>query len=221
MTVIHHPSEAVLMAYGAGSLGEGQALVVAAHLSSCPICRDHVASLEAVGGSLLDTIAPEAMTVGALEAILARLDDLPADIPPPPPPPAPASLGIEVDLPAPLRAALTPDMSWQLTGPGMRQLVIHPERHSGGPSTRLLRIAPGVRVPGHGHPGLELTLVLDGGYTDPHGHFGPGDVAELEADTHHQPVTDRGRDCICLVSFDAPIEFQDTALGPLQRLFGR
>jgi len=89
MSVTHHPSDAVLVAYGAGSLGEGLALVVAGHLAFCPRCRDRIASIEAVGGALLEEIEPQApeaaMDPGALDAMLARLDTLPADVPLPPP----------------------------------------------------------------------------------------------------------------------------------------
>ncbi len=224
MSVTHHPSDAVLIAYGAGSLGEGLALVVAGHLASCPRCRDQVASLEAVGGTLLDEVAPEAMDPGALDAILARLDGLPADAPPPPPPAAPASLKLDFDVPPALSASLAApgaDTAWRVVGPGVRQLVLHRPRVPGGPTAMLLRIAPGRKMPDHGHRGLEMTLVLDGGYTDAMGHFVAGDVAEVEPDTDHRPIADKGRDCVCLVAVDAPIEFRGPILGPLQRMFGR
>jgi putative transcriptional regulator len=99
-------------------------------------------------------------------------------------------------------------------------LVIHPERRPGGRTTLLFRIAPGGSFPIHGHGGLELTLVLDGGFTDSQGHFAAGDVAEVETGTDHQPVIDTGRDCICLVSLDGPLEFRDDGLEPLHRMPG-
>lgn len=227
MSVTHHPSDAVLVAYGAGSLGEGLALVVAGHLAFCPRCRDRIASIEAVGGALLEEIEPQApeaaMDPGALDAMLARLDTLPADVPLPPPA-APVGLKLDFDVPPALRASLaTPgaDTAWRMAGPGVRQLVLHRPRHVGGPTAMLMRIAPGRKMPVHGHRGVEMTLVLDGGFSDEMGHFVAGDVAEVDPDTDHTPVADRGRDCICLVAVDAPIEFRGPILGPLQRLFGR
>jgi putative transcriptional regulator len=211
------------MAYGAGSLGEGPALVVAGHLAACPRCRDRVATLETVGGALLDTVEPMDMTEGALTALLARLDDLPEDAPPPPSPPQPAALDLDIMLPAPLRARLADpeaDKTWLEVEPGVQQLVLHKPRHPGGPTTMLLRITPGRKMPRHGHRGLEMTLVLDGGYRDALGHFVAGDVAEVERGMDHQPITDSGRNCVCLVALDAPLEFWNPAPGPLQRLFG-
>ena len=49
-----HPSDALLMAYAAGSLDEGQSLVVATHLQLCPSCRHRLQLMEAVGGVLLE-----------------------------------------------------------------------------------------------------------------------------------------------------------------------
>lgn len=221
MTATHHPSDAVLMAYGAGALGEGLALVVATHVALCPRCAAEVARLEAVGGGLLEDIEPAALDDAALDALLARLDgpdgEPAARAAPPLPPPVLPGLGIA--LPEPLRRSLAgADMAWRFVSPGVRQIVLQPPARPGAPSTRLLRVAAGQKVPAHGHRGLELTLVLEGGYTDTLGHFGAGDLSELEADADHQPMADAGVDCICLVALDAPVTFTGPLLGSLQRL---
>lgn len=225
MSATHHPSDAMLMAYGAGALGDGLALVVATHLATCPRCRAHVDDLEAVGGALLDAVEPVEVGDAALDALLARLDDQPAEAPAKArPAPQPAGLGLDILLPAPLRERLAQpgaDRAWRTVAPGVRQLVVQPARRPGGPSTRLLRIAPGKRMPAHGHRGLELTLVLEGGYSDRTSHFIAGDVAEADGETDHQPIADLGRDCVCLVAIDAPVEFRGPVLGTLQKLLGR
>ena len=50
MSLSHHPSEALLLDYALGSLAEGWSLAVATHLSLCPMCRQQVAEMEALGG---------------------------------------------------------------------------------------------------------------------------------------------------------------------------
>ena len=80
--------------------------------------------------------------------------------------------------------------------------------------TRLMRIKSGTAMPAHTHRGNELTLVLTGGFSDEHGHFLRGDLAEADASVKHQPVADPGEDCICLAVTDAPLRLT----GPVGRL---
>ena len=44
MSITHHPDDSTLMSYAAGSLPAALAVVVAAHLSVCPRCREEVRS---------------------------------------------------------------------------------------------------------------------------------------------------------------------------------
>lgn len=213
----HHPSDALLVAYGAGSLGEGLSLAVAVHLAHCPDCRATLAEVEALGGALLEDLPPAALENLSLAATLDRLDreEAPANpcmalrIKPhwskpkaaSPPAPVPA-------LPRPLRAYVpTLDgLSWQRLAPGVRRVELLPRTASGG-AAQLLRIAPGTALPHHGHGGLELTVVLSGHFADELGRYGPGDLAEVDGDTNHQPIADSHRDCICLIATDAPLRF--------------
>src|ERR1700761_8665451 len=103
MSVVHHPDEALLTAYAAGSLEMPMALIMATHFSFCPSCRNFVAAAEDVGGMLLDQITPLAMSPDALARTLTRLDE---------PSSAPQVLTPSNDnTPAPLRAFLGRDIS--------------------------------------------------------------------------------------------------------------
>ena len=72
MTIKHHPSEDFLLAYAAGDLSEAWSLVIATHLALCPVCRRAVRDAEAIGGALIDDLAPEVLAGDALEKTLAR-----------------------------------------------------------------------------------------------------------------------------------------------------
>jgi putative transcriptional regulator len=102
-------------------------------------------------------------------------------------------------------------------GPGMH--YIRTTGPSGG-TMLMLRIGPGKSMPVHGHGGSEITQILRGAYDDALGHFAAGDVADLDADTEHQPVTARGEACICVAALDAPLRFPGWLARTLQPVFG-
>ena len=72
----HHPSEELLLAYAGGGADEATSLIVAAHLVYCAACRRRSRELEALGGSLLQELAPVPMSGGALDAALLKLDGI-------------------------------------------------------------------------------------------------------------------------------------------------
>ncbi|MBZ0123133.1 MAG: transcriptional regulator, partial [Roseovarius sp.] len=50
----HHLTDALLMAYSAGTLPEAFSLTVAAHVSMCDECRARLGSFDSVGGALIE-----------------------------------------------------------------------------------------------------------------------------------------------------------------------
>jgi len=215
----HHPSEATLLAYAAGGLGEGSSLVVACHLAFCTDCRGSVADGEAIGGSLLEDLAPAELDRGARERMLNLIDKaLPTRGPAAPRPRAADPL-----VPAPLAAYLGGGLEavhWRTLAPGLRQFEVVPHDLMGGANLRLLRIGPGKKLPRHSHTGTELTLVLSGAYSDELGRFDRGDVAETDDDIVHEPVSAGGEDCICLISTEGPLKFESFIARTFQRFSG-
>jgi anti-sigma factor ChrR (cupin superfamily) len=71
--------------------------------------------------------------------------------------------------------------------------------HSGdiekGRVTSLVRYDPGARFPAHGHPLGEEILVLDGVFSDEHGHFPKGSFLLNPAGFTHAPFSEEG----CLI----------------------
>lgn len=204
----HHPSDATLMAYAGGALSEGLALVVAAHISLCRECGKHAAEAEAVGGVLLSGLAPAAMSVHALDAVMGRLDSQVSE-------PRQASLPrapIMLDGMA-LPDVLTPYLAehghsdpWRFLAPGIRQIELLTKGRNRS-AARLFKFAPGTTLPHHGHHGDEMTVVLSGSYSDEIGRFAAGDLADLDEETEHQPIADTDVECICLIATNAPLRF--------------
>ncbi|MGF7173294.1 ChrR family anti-sigma-E factor [Azospirillum doebereinerae] len=218
----HHPGDTLLIDYAGGGLCEGAALVVATHTAYCPGCRRMVGEMEAVGGALLDGIEPdETLSPDGLEALFARIDREEAGRPPRPPC-QPAARPTAADaprplIPEPLRSYLgggdLESRRWRFLQPGIRCIDL-----KAGPNvtTRLVRMKGGVAVPQHTHGDMELTVVLDGGFSDELGSFQPGDVAIGDPSIDHRPVSDP-EGCLCLATTIGGLRLT----GPIGRLFNR
>jgi putative transcriptional regulator len=219
MSITHHPSEALLLDYATGAMGEAWSLAVATHLALCPYCRRAVSDIEALGGSLLDIVAPEPFSTTGFDSVLARLAAAPETDDREPPTATPAAL--IPTLPEPLRGYVGGDASvlpWKRLGLGAHHLPIATRDH--GATARLLRIPAGRPVPTHGHRGLELTLVLCGAFSDATGRYSRGDLQEADESVEHQPHAAVGKDCICLAITDAPLRFSSLAARVVQPLLG-
>ena len=207
MSPSHHPGDELLLALAAGSLAPTAALVVGVHADACPACRAHAARLEAVGGALLDGLPPSTMTADALERALDRLGA------PEPASRTPRPQGLDLsevlaELPLGRRRWL---------GPGVWMRPIGRDRAG---TAYLLRTGPRARLIEHGHAGSEYVLVLKGGFSDVTGRYGVGDFAAADARLTHQPVTDPGEECLCLVFSEAPMRMRGLLGRVLQPLIG-
>jgi len=202
--ITHHIPASILAAYAAGHLNEAFSLVVACHVSLCDHCRAEMLAQEAIGGAVLEDQPEIKIAPDALEAVLARIDAAPVE------PRAEQRRVADPGgvFPEPLRpyAGVSPDdMSWKRIGAGVRQKILPCK----GPETvRLLHIPAGAAVPHHSHHGIELTLVLQGAFSDEVARFGPGDVEVGDADLLHQPVAEDGMDCICLAATEGSLKFK-------------
>lgn len=209
MTVTHQPNPDLLLDYAAGSLDEGLSLFVASHLALCPESRRTVTKAEAIGGALIEDIAPEPMGSNSLDQVLARLDETAAMTSDATQKNEPQMNVTDTDIPSPLRHYLdTPleSLPWRRLGPGVQQVDVLPPKNDRRVS--LLKIAPGLAVPEHGHHGPERTLILRGSYRDALGEFKRGDVADLDVSVEHQPIAGTEEACICLVVTDAPVKLK-------------
>ncbi|NII53192.1 ChrR family anti-sigma-E factor [Luteibacter sp. SG786] len=219
MKPTHHLDDATVISYSSGALPAALAVVASAHLERCATCRDRLLDADRIGGVLMQQQRVEPPTEEARSAMLARLDIEPAIAPEPPA----GDMGEDHD-PDRLPHALHPwfghsmrALRWRRVAPGVQRIRA---TGIGGGDLMLLRIAPGSKLPLHSHGGSELTMILDGAYDDMLGHFGPGDVADLDGEILHQPVTSPGVPCICVAATDAPLKFSGWVARTLQPLFG-
>lgn len=217
----HHLDPSTVVSYASGALTAEMSVLVATHLDVCAECRRSVQRAEHIGGRLMEQQQAVHMPSSAKDTLrLAMLEKLdraePRKAPSMPDPQA-----IDPDrLPAPLHPYFGTSYSalkWRWMGPGMHYL------RTTGPSggvLLMLKIGSGKRMPVHGHGGSELTQILRGAYDDALGHFAAGDMADLDGDIEHQPITAAGEPCICVAALDAPLRFPGWLARTLQPIFG-
>jgi putative transcriptional regulator len=229
MSVQHQVSDELLLDYASGSLAEGWSIAVATHLALCPQSRARLARIEAAGGALLDMVDVDeksnldtswqsmrarltASDTGHAGTVLEKPKAVES---------AAATPAATPIVPEPLRSYLGRDadqLQWKPLGRGAYHIPI--KTADGETSVRLLRIPAGKPVPEHSHGGRELTLVLKGSFYDGTQRFARGDLEEADETLQHQPIADKGQDCICLAVTDAPLRFKSRFLRLVQPILG-
>lgn len=199
MAIKHHPDDATLLSYAAGSLSECLSAVVAAHMALCPRCADHVQCMESLGGVFFEGLTPAPLT--------KRLAGLGSQGHPQAARSCPTDHVAAHSVWPALTGRGLDTLPWKRLGLGLWHVPLPLSSGSTG-DLRFFKVAPGQIMPEHGHGGMELTLVLRGSYCDALGHFGPGDVADLDSTVEHQPVTDAVAGCICLVGSEERANFK-------------
>ncbi|SLN66600.1 Anti-sigma-E factor ChrR [Pseudoruegeria aquimaris] len=209
--VKHHIADDLLAAYVSGALPHPYAIVVASHISMCDECRVRHEAQLAVGGSVLETLETTEITADMKARVMDLLDDTPAK----PAIRVPRRQGI---YPGPVVEALKGGQpKWRSLGMGVKQSILFAGEEG---SVRLLYIPGGQAVPEHGHNGLEMTLVLQGAFSDEGGRYGVGDVEVTDEHVDHVPTAEPGPACICLAATDAPLRFKGFVPRLLQPVFG-
>jgi putative transcriptional regulator len=200
VTALSRPDDETLLRHAAGRLDAGLGLVVETHLSLSPETRRIFAQFEAIGGFLLEESAPASVEPFALNAALAALDS-PArpygqtsqETHPPP------GLPADLTLPRPLLGRKMG--AWRWIAPGVRSRRVEIATRSVSRAF-LFELAPGVRVPRHGHEGLEMTCVLRGSFIDGCQRYTQSCFCEADENDEHDIVVDSATPCISLVALE-------------------
>jgi putative transcriptional regulator len=201
--------DSLLARYVAGTLPTPARVLVEAHLELKPKNRIKVANLESMAGLELMEIDPAPLSNrdAMLAAVLASS--------------APEAStrdvsGSERVFPKALYDFVGFDANevpWRTRMPGFKEYDIGEIE---GCHVNLFWIKPGRTVPAHTHEGSEISLVLDGAFSDARGHYGRGDISVADDSVDHRPNADMGRPCIGLAVMDAPLKLT----GSFRQLIG-
>lgn len=201
MSIEHHPDKTTLITCSAGSTPEALCAVVASHISMCPDCFQDLRKLESIGLALFD-----------------NLPTMPLEHGPPRPEPAEPEPSVasamrgaagQREVPRTIRAVIGKDLDALEWKPGAEGVLHHVITLSPGAKgdLRLIKLAPGARLPRHRHRGEELTLVLRGAYHDEHAKYSVGDLSDLDDEVEHSVVADPLTGCILLMASEHRPDF--------------
>ena len=197
-----HPELDLLTEHAAGNLPLAQAACVSAHMNYCEQCRRTSSQLQALGSVLFGNLQGVPVGEAQLDAVLARLDDEP------PLSYANARRETAGRTPAILQRLMSGDFS-DLAWKKITSSLSISYLKTGDPSYEfaLYHIKAGGRIPEHTHRGSEMTLVLEGGFSDADGSYHQGDFLLREPSDVHAPTAVQSEDCICLAVLDTPLKF--------------
>jgi len=196
-----HPDLDLMTEYSAGTLPLAQAACVSVHIGYCEKCQRLSNQLTDIGATLFEQLEPLSVSDTQLNAVLARLDDAP-------PLGYTKQAEVKSKTPAILQRLMNGDFSdltWNKIGSALRISYLK----TGDPTHEfaLYHIKAGGRIPEHTHRGSEMTLVLEGGFSDSEGSYHQGDFIFRQPGDVHAPTALQSEDCICLAVLDAPLTF--------------
>ena len=198
-----HPDLDLITEYAAGSLPLAQAACISIHINQCRRCQHMAGQLTDLGASLFEALEPLPVGDTQLHAVLARLDEE-----------MPLAYAKRKEdataTPAILQRLMRGDFSelnWKNIGSSLRISYLK----TGDPDHEfaLYHIRAGGRIPEHTHRGSEMTLILEGGFSDADGNYHKGDFLIRRPGDVHAPTALQSEDCICLAVLDAPLKFTD------------
>jgi len=226
MAVKMHPDSDMLLDYSVGGLSTALCVSISAHLHFCETCRSYKAQLEDIGGTLLDEISPCDMVGPGLDGLWSMLDrsavdsavstapvllDKSRDRQTPNVVNGQNTAKSGLDSAAELRTlpALIQNLfavkapQWRALSPSLQvaKIPVGEQRYE----LALHKIKAGGKTPNHDHKGLEVTVVLQGSFSDGNGKYLPGDFLVRGPGNIHRPIASEDEQCICVSVVAAPI----------------
>ena len=196
----YHPDTNTLVEFATASLPMAQSVCVATHLEVCSACQQRLAEVDCIGGALLEDCQPVDVAPGVFDAVLQKLgeiDDGPAA--------NDANASALSWTVRQVRQGQLDDLQWRRVTKSLR--IADLGSVDGAAEFSVYHIAEGGRIPSHNHSGTEMTLVLQGGFSDETGTYHAGDFTIRDAGDEHTPTALTGGDCICLAVLESPLRF--------------
>lgn len=223
----HHPTPEILADYAAGGLRLSHALCIAAHLEHCPACRQQVSKLERVGAHFFAAPASEPVADPEMDVLKQKVfaeieqrSQMPSPVEHTAAPRTATPSGYHV--PKSLRQFIQSgydQVEWSRVSPAIKIATLC--RDHDGSQVAISCVKPGGKMPHHSHTGDEITVVLEGSFSDEDGIYRKGDFILRDSRDKHKPIVTKDAECICLMVLDGPIQFTGVFtrwLNPLLRM---
>ncbi len=204
-TTNFHPAQDLLSAFAQGELSAGMSVALSAHIELCDICRNKTSEMES--NAILSWLqipeeAPESDFSAMISSIISQpqtsqepnRDDYAVR--------EMHMLNHSVMLPRVLAKAASEGLVWKKLAGGINQALVKLDDET---QCEFIYMTPGSQVPVHKHQGSEVTLVLDGSFSDELGHYRASDFVVRTKEHMHRPASDEG--CLCFSVLDSPLTF--------------
>lgn len=205
----HHPDDNMLVEYASGSLAWAVAISLSAHLQLCPQCRERIAGLNKLGGTILSQSVAESVSENSFSDLMKRIRQQPAapdkTTEPPALHPVYQRNPLMKGLPNVIARLLPEDgsLKWQRASVSLKiARLFTGQQHY---EVLFQHMRSGGTVFEHDHKGLEITLVLQGSFSDEDGIYHEGDFLVRNPGDIHKPTATLNQDCLCLSISEAPV----------------
>ncbi len=201
-----HPTEKQLGEFVRGTLTAGMNVAISAHVELCDYCRGRISSLEAEAAAEMLQAIPVARSndkdfSSMIDSIVnhpqTQADEHDTD--------SVTKIHMlehSVSLPKVLVKVASEGLEWKKLAGGINQASVTLDDQT---QCEFLYMKPGSQVPVHKHQGSEVTLVLDGSFSDESGHYKQSDFVVRTGSDIHQPASEEG--CLCFAVLDSPLTF--------------
>ncbi|PKH02915.1 transcriptional regulator [Psychromonas sp. MB-3u-54] len=211
----YHPTQELLISHSGAQLPLSLSIAVSAHLEMCSECTTVTKKITAQQSALFEAqdVSNNVNFSSMLDKIFEHKPDLQVE------PKKTAINRISVagnNYQLPRAFSHFTDLKWSSFGAISRARVV---KDTDNIRASLLHIDKNSAIPSHTHKGYELTLLLEGTFSDENGVYNKGDFIWLDNDLEHTPFTKTG--CLCYAVQDAPLRFVSgisQALNPLGQL---
>jgi len=216
-----HPTDERLLEFARGTLTGGEALMIAAHCDMCPHCASKVEKYTeafaekalAHSDSIVESPAFTSMLASITqqpvkERIIAHEQDEYMELD-----------GRQFKLPRSLKRYAHSTGNWsRLVG----KLWQAPVEIGGVGKANFIYMENGGSVPEHTHRGNELTLVINGAFSDGINAYDSGDYIAMNDAHTHAPYSDDKDGCLVFTIVEEPLHFTSgiaRLLNPFSHLF--
>lgn len=204
-----HPADELLSQFAKGEISAGMTVVIAAHIEQCQQCRqksgtfEQQASAEWVSESEQEfKSTPATPDFSEMAANITQLPQIKEQAIAEPLEHEIHMLDHSVRLPRVLAKIAADGLVWKKLAGGINQASVTLDDET---QCEFLYMKPGSQVPVHKHLGKEVTLVLDGSFSDELGKYQPADFVVRDKSHMHQPASEEG--CLCFAVLDSPLTF--------------
>lgn len=203
-----HPNDNTLIEYSAGNLPAALSICVSTHLEYCPKCKHRANQLNALGGTLLESSATAPVTSTSFEQLMTRIQATPSSTQPAPSrsPNTDTHNHVKPALPRIIKKLIHParPLKWKRVSPSLKEAIVTIGQNQY--EVCFHKIKRGGKVAEHDHGGTEVTVVLEGSFSDELGTYSVGDYIEKQPGDIHRPMATQSEDCLCLSVTEAPVK---------------